>query len=88
MNRYRFTCLQLLFFYYHQPIKPLNSKSVCEYITENDKIIAVECEESHLFRPFSAGYKKPAGAITKVTQKLKLEGTKGRAGFAVETSEF
>ena len=52
-----------------------------------NKIQSVECEETHIFRPFSAGYTKPAGAMTTVKQTMKLAELKAGAKFAVETSK-
>ena len=66
-----------------QPIKPLNSTSTCVYKLNGKAIASAECTESHIFRPFSAGYDKPAGAITTVKQSLKLIGEKYRGKSAV-----
>ncbi len=53
---------------------------------DGEKILSIECQEAHIFRPFSAGYQKPAGAITSVKQILKLVGEKrgGRVDVAVD----
>lgn len=54
-------------------LKPLDSKSVCKYqLGEEGEIRSVQCQETHMFRPFSAGYKTPSGAMTIVTQQLDL----------------
>ena len=52
-----------------------------------NKIQSVECDETHIFRPFSAGYTKPAGAMTTVKQTMKLAELKAGARVAVETSK-
>jgi len=68
------------------PVKPLTSKSICHYVLDgNEKIKSVQCDESHIFRPFSAGYSKPAGAITTVKQVMEFEGVKRASRFSVET---
>ena len=52
-------------------MKPLASTSKCTYEVTSTSIKTVSCEETHMFRPFSAGYKSPSGAITTVKQTLK-----------------
>lgn len=62
-------------------LKPLDSKSVCKYyLSEEGEIINAQCEESHLFKPFSAGYKTPSGAMTVVTQRLAMSEVVMKAG--------
>eukprot|EP00794_Sanderia_malayensis_P007911 gene7911-8766_t len=58
------------------PIQPLNSTSTCAYTLRDEKIVSVECLESHIFRPFSAHYNRPAGAVTSVKQIVKFIGEK------------
>lgn len=53
-------------------LKPLNSNSKCTYTMDGETIKNVVCEESHLFRPFSAGYETPSGAMTIVKQTMKF----------------
>eukprot|EP00794_Sanderia_malayensis_P008123 gene8123-8993_t len=59
------------------PVNPLNSTSQCFVFTKNEQIQDVECLESHIFRPFSAGYSKTAGAMTIIKQTMKYIGEKG-----------
>jgi hypothetical protein len=54
-------------------LKPLDSKSECVYSINDGEITSVECSETHLFRPFSAGYKTPSGAMTTVSQSLIMK---------------
>ena len=59
-------------------LKVLDSNSKCVYKLSGDVIISAICEETHLFKPFSAGYKAPSGAITTVKQTLtKVQSNKG-----------
>ena len=53
-------------------IKPLDSDSKCTYTMDKDMIKSVECEEQHIFKPFSAGYESPSGAMTMVKQSMKF----------------
>lgn len=53
-------------------LKPLDSNSECAYVMEGNLIKSVTCKETHLFRPFSAGYESPSGAMTFVNQELKF----------------
>ena len=56
--------------------------------TENEKIIDVQCEETHIFRPFSAGFEKPSGAMTFVKQSMRSRGEKrGRILVDFETGK-
>ena len=55
-------------------IKPLDSTSKCTFTISNNVIKSVECEEKHIFRPFSAGYKSPSGAMTFVKQSMNFAG--------------
>jgi hypothetical protein len=75
-------------------LKPLASTSKCTYeIAKVAKesplkfIKSVVCEETHMFRPFSAGFKSPSGALTTVSQKLVFTGP-GKATIRVKTSDF
>ena len=55
--------------------------------TENDQIVDVQCAEIHIFRPFSAGFEKPSGAITFVKQSMKFVGHKtGKVSVNFEIS--
>jgi len=53
-------------------VQPLDSSSKCVYTMKGDMIKNVECEEEHIFRPFSAGYNSPSGAMTVVKQSMKF----------------
>lgn len=53
-------------------LKPLNSMSTCTYTMDGNTVRSVNCVEKHLFRPFSAGYKTTAGAMTVVNQKMEF----------------
>ena len=53
-------------------LKPLTSSSSCSYTLDSSKIKKVVCKESHLFRPFSAGFKGQSGALTTTEQSLTL----------------
>ena len=53
--------------------------------TQDDRIIDVECAETHIFRPFSAGFETPSGAMTLVSQRMRFMGEKrGRVAASVE----
>lgn len=70
-------------------LKPLDSKSVCKYyLSEEGEIINAQCEESHLFKPFSAGYKTPSGAMTVVTQRLAMSEVVMKAGNQQEKEHY
>jgi len=60
-------------------LKPLESTSGCTYVLDGEKIRSVECEEKHIFRPFSAGYQTTSGAMTFVNQKITLIDEKATA---------
>ncbi|XP_065673744.1 uncharacterized protein LOC100199505 isoform X2 [Hydra vulgaris] len=51
-------------------LKVLDSNSKCVYKMSGNIINSVSCEETHLFKPFSAGHKAPSGAVTTVKQTL------------------
>nr|XP_012555900.2 uncharacterized protein LOC100199505 [Hydra vulgaris] len=51
-------------------LKVLDSNSKCVYKISGNIINSVSCEETHLFKPFSAGHKAPSGAVTTVKQTL------------------
>jgi hypothetical protein len=53
-------------------LKPLASKSKCTYQATDAQINSVICEETHVFRPFSAGFKSTSGAVTTVKTTLKF----------------
>lgn len=53
-------------------VKPLDSDSKCTFTMNKDMIKSVVCEEQHIFKPFSAGYESPSGAITFVEQTMKF----------------
>lgn len=55
--------LQEFWFSFQTVQGPLNSTSFCRYIVENH-VKTVECNETHLLRPFSYN---GAGVITNVT---------------------
>ncbi|PFX28884.1 Apolipophorin [Stylophora pistillata] len=60
--------------YEEKPISLLHSNSTCKlYLTAKKRTQKVVCEEDHLFRPFSGGYKNASGAITKIRQVLELQ---------------
>lgn len=67
-------------------LKPLDSNSKCTYKMDGDMIKKVFCEESHLFRPFSAGYETPSGAMTIVKQSMKMVTSKQapKSNIAIE----
>lgn len=71
--------LQTSTFKTQSDLKPLDSTSTCKYILSNGHIETVLCEESHLFKPFSAGYKSPSGAMTTVKQTLAYKGSSNSA---------
>jgi len=49
-----------------QPLSLLSSHSTCRLLlTAKKRTQQVLCQEEHIFRPFSAGYKNKSGAITK-----------------------
>ena len=53
-------------------LKPLDSSVKCQYVMENAIVKSVRCHEQHIFKPFSAGYESPSGAMTIVKQNLTL----------------
>lgn len=53
-------------------LKPLDSQSTCTYEMNGNEINNVMCNEVHVFRPFSAGYKTPSGSMTTVKTTMKL----------------
>ena len=53
-------------------LKPLDSSIKCQYVMHNAMVNSVRCHEQHIFKPFSAGYKSPSGAMTIVKQNLTL----------------
>ena len=54
-------------------LKPLDSSSTCKYSLDGDVIESAICDETHIFKPFSAGYETPSGAITTIKQTLELK---------------
>ena len=70
-RNFRSTLLEVIqisvFFSSWQPLSLLNSHSTCKvYLTAKTRTQKVVCEEQHLFRPFSAGYKNASGAMTTI----------------------
>lgn len=55
-------------------VKPLDSTSTCTYAMDKNVIKSVSCQEKHIFRPFSAGYKSESGAMTIVKQSMTFNG--------------
>ena len=51
-------------------VKPLDSTSTCTFAMDKNMIKSVFCQEKHIFRPFSAGYKSESGAMTYVKQSM------------------
>jgi len=52
--------------FFSQPLSLLSSHSTCRLLlTAKKRTQQVVCQEEHIFRPFSAGYKNKSGAITK-----------------------
>ncbi|XP_068726618.1 uncharacterized protein [Montipora capricornis] len=63
--------------YEEKPLSLLSSHSTCKlYLTAKTRTQKVICEEQHLFRPFSAGYKNASGAMTTTRQVLELQSIK------------
>lgn len=56
-----------------ETVQPLDSTSKCVYTLDGEMIKSVKCNEQHIFRPFSAGYESPSGAMTIVEQTLKFK---------------
>ncbi|XP_028404665.1 uncharacterized protein LOC114527217 [Dendronephthya gigantea] len=58
-----------------KPFSLLKSNSLCKFVmSPKQKIGKVLCEETHLFRPFSAGYNSSSGAMTTVRQSISMLG--------------